>query len=103
VAEAQARAKEQKWSDESAALRKAKDVEIATVNRKHSITVAGLRKRSERPDSSKLSETPRACDGASGAELAKRDAEFLAGYAADAARLEAALDYCEAEYNKLRK
>jgi hypothetical protein len=34
--------------------------------------------------------------------LARGDAEFLAGYAADAAKLEAELNKCEAAYNALR-
>lgn len=101
-AESLARAKEQDWADQAAAIRKSKDVQIATANRKLNSTLAGLRTRPERP-SSEVPQTPRACAGSSGAELARGDGEFLAGYAADAAKLSAALDQCEAQYNQLRK
>jgi len=102
AAETQARAKEQDWADQAAAIRKNKDAEIATVSRKLNSTLAGLRSRPERP-SGAVSQTSRACAGSSGAELARGDGEFLAGYSADAAKLSAALDQCEAQYNQLRK
>jgi hypothetical protein len=40
--------------------------------------------------------------GCTGAGLARPDAEFLAGYAADAARLEATLEQCRAAYEAVR-
>lgn len=40
-----------------------------------------------------------ACTGASGAELAARDAEFLSRYSAAAAELQADDDACHAKYN----
>ena len=49
AAETQARAKEQGWADQAAAIRKNKDAEIATVSRKLNSTLAGLRSRPERP------------------------------------------------------
>jgi hypothetical protein len=100
-AEDAARKREHSWADEAVELRKAKDAEIAIINRKFNSTVAGLRSRPERPSGEMPSATP-ACAGSSGAQLARGDGEFLAGYAADVARLNAALDQCEAQYNQLR-
>jgi hypothetical protein len=41
--------------------------------------------------------------GCTGAGLAKRDGEFLARYGADAARLQLALNACQAAYNQVRE
>jgi hypothetical protein len=82
-----------------------RNVEVATINRKLNTALGELRTRPERTTTisgSKVPGTPTACVGATGAELAKPDAEFLAGYAADAARLEAELTKCETAYNALR-
>lgn len=77
---------------------------VAAVNRELTATLDRLRNRPERntPSRSEVPNTPSACAGSTGAELAKGDAEFLVRYAADAARLDAALDQCAAQYNALR-
>jgi TolA-binding protein len=65
----------------------------------------GLRNRPEAragADTGGVPEGAAAGAGCTGAGLARPDAAFLAGYAADAARLQAALDHCEARYNALR-
>lgn len=41
--------------------------------------------------------------GCTGAGLSRDDAAFLAGYAADAARTQAALQWCVAQYNEVRE
>lgn len=81
-----------------------RNVEVARITRNHAAVVDSLRKRPERvaAPSSKVPSTTPACAGTTGAELARGDAEFLAGYSADAAKLEAALNQCEAAYNALR-
>ena len=81
--------------------------EIRRINARHATTVNSLRNRPERVSHTyspvaEVPSTPTTCDGATGAQLARGDAEFLAGYAADAARLEAAVNQCEAAYNALR-
>lgn len=101
-AEAAARTKEQNWVDQSSALRKNKDAEIAIANRKYNLAVTELRTRQARRSGSEVSKATGTCAGASGSELARGDAEFLAGLAADAAKLNAALNQCEAAYNSLR-
>lgn len=81
-----------------------RNAEIARINSNHAAVVDGLRKRPERAaPRSEVSSAPTACAGTTGAELARGDAEFLAGYSADAAKLEAALNQCEAAYNALRQ
>lgn len=99
-----ARGRETQLVIKLAEAQEARNVEVADINRKHAATVASLRNRPERTRTVTVEvpgATP-ACAGSSGEELARGDAEFLAGYAADAARLEAALSQCEAAYNALR-
>ena len=68
---------------------------IASTNRRLDAAIAGLRDRPDRPAG--MSEAPRAtCEGANGPELARRNAEFLARYAAQAAEQDAALASCYA-------
>lgn len=99
------RKKEQDWLDAAEKARKERQREITSINSKHNALVDSLRERPERHTSAgtQVSETPAACTGVSGAELARGDGEFLAGYAADAAKLKSALKQCEIEYNKLRQ
>jgi hypothetical protein len=101
-AEQEARSKEQHWQSTADQITKDKNAQITYVNRGLNAAIAGLRTRPERP-SSDMPQTPGTCFGLSGAELARGDGEFLAGYAADAARLEAALKQCEAQYNSIGK
>lgn len=104
-AEKEFREKERGYVASLTAAQEQRNAEITRINRKHTAVVNSLRNRPERADSnsnSQMPSTPAACIGSTGAELARGDAEFLAGYAADAARLEAALNQCEAAYNALR-
>jgi hypothetical protein len=100
-AEQEARSKEQHWQNTADQIVRDKNAQITSVNRRLNAAIAGLRTRPERP-SGDMPQTPSSCFGLSGAELARGDGEFLAGYAADAARLEAALKQCKAQYNTLR-
>jgi hypothetical protein len=101
-AEAIARDKEQGWQNTAEQITRDKNAQIAATTRRLNNAIAGLRTRPERPTTpSELPTTTSSCFGLSGAELARGDGEFLAGYAADAARLEAALKQCEAQYNSI--
>jgi hypothetical protein len=74
---------------------------IASTNRRLDVALAGLRDRPDRPAG--VSEAPRAtCEGANGPELARRNAEFLARYAARAAEQDAALASCYASLDAAR-
>ena len=99
-----ARAREQEMQAAADKLRREKDAEIRNINARATALANSLRDRPERPaPNGAVSDTARSCAGASGAELARRDGEFLAGYSADAAQLAKALDYCEAQYNAVKK
>jgi uncharacterized protein YlxW (UPF0749 family) len=60
-------------------------------------TIAGLRERPERPSAASVPTDTGVGVGCTGAGLARPDATFLAGYAADAARLQSALQACIAD------
>lgn len=98
-----AREKEQALQQGANNLREEKDRELKKVADTNRILLGSLRNRPERPtESSTVSGTAATCSGATGAQLAKGDAEFLAGYSADAASLKAALDQCVKQYESLR-
>jgi hypothetical protein len=100
-----AREKEQALQQGADHLREEKDREIRNINARATALANSLRDRPDRPttESGAVSGTTGACNGATGAQLAKGDAEFLAGYSADAASLKAALDQCVKQYESLRR
>ena len=99
-----ARAREQEMQAAADKLRREKDAQIKDINARATALANSLRDRPERPSQNgAVSDTTRSCAGASGAELAKGDGEFLARYSADAARLQAALDQCVKQYNAVRQ
>lgn len=100
---AAARAKEQALQAQADQLREESNAKLKEVNARAAALADSLRKRPERTaQGSAVSGTTSTCVGATGATLARPDAEFLAGYAADAARLQAALDQCVRQYEAVR-
>jgi alkanesulfonate monooxygenase SsuD/methylene tetrahydromethanopterin reductase-like flavin-dependent oxidoreductase (luciferase family) len=100
----EARQREQEMQQAADKLRREKDAQIRDINARATALTNSLRDRQERPaKDGSMSGAARSCAGASGAELAKGDGEFLAGYSADAARLQAALDQCVKQYNAVRQ
>jgi hypothetical protein len=99
-----AREKEQALQVGANNLREEKDRELKKIADTNRILLGSLRNRPDRPttESGAVSGAAGACSGATGAQLAKGDAEFLAGYSADAASLKAALDQCVKQYETLR-
>jgi hypothetical protein len=101
------REKEQNMQQAAENIRQEKDREIQEISARAATLSNSLRNRPERPERSSdkgaVSSSTPACSGASGAELARRDGEFLAGYSADAAKLSKALEVCEAQYAKVRE
>lgn len=98
-----AREKEQALQEGANNLREEKDRELKKIADTNRLLFSSLRNRPERPsEGSAVSSTSGACSAATGAQLAKGDAEFLAGYSADAASLKAALDQCVKQYESLR-
>jgi hypothetical protein len=100
-----AREKEQALQVGANNLREEKDRELKKIADTNRILLGSLRNRPDRPttESGAVSGAAGACSGATGAQLAKGDAEFLAGYSADAASLKAALDQCVKQYESLRR
>lgn len=79
-----------------------KNEQLKAIDRRLNTALGELRKRPDRPAPGAPPRDTAACAGATGAELAGGDAEFLAGFAADAARLQAAVETCQARYESLR-
>jgi len=108
-AEAQesARQKEQEMQASADKLRKEKDAEIRNINARATALTNSLRERPSRPapEASAVPSTasagcaPTSCTGAG---LSREDAQFLAGEAARADELRAALKQCHAQYDALR-
>jgi hypothetical protein len=77
--------------------------EIDRITAEYRRTLDSLRERPDRPSDGGVPEGAAAGVGCTGAGLAGPDAAFLAGYAADAARLQLALDQCKAAYDAVRQ
>lgn len=75
--------------------------EIDRITAEYRRTLDSLRERPDRPSDGGVPEGAAAGVGCTGAGLAGPDAAFLAGYAADAARTQAALQQCVAQYNEV--
>lgn len=77
--------------------------EIARINRAHTAALDGLRQRPEARSDAVMPTPAGATAGCTGAGLARPDAEFLVGFAADAARLQSALNECRSRYQAARE
>jgi len=104
-AQAAAREKEQQLQAEADQLREETSVKLQEANDRAASLSNRLRDRKERASSAtgSVPGAAQSCSGASGAELARGDGEFLVRYAADAARLQAALDQCVKQYDAVRQ
>jgi hypothetical protein len=84
--------------------RKERRREIDRITAEYRRTLDSLRYRPEtRAGAGGVPEGAAAGVGCTGAGLSGPDAAFLAGYAADAARTQAALQQCVAQYNQVRE
>jgi hypothetical protein len=104
AAQAAAREKEQALQAQADQLREDANARIKDIDSRANKLVDSLRNRAERPatQAGAVSGATQSCSGASGAELDRRNGEFLAWYAADAARLASALDTCLKQYEAVR-
>lgn len=92
--------KEAEWKGKIDAINDQHKTEVGAVNKRLDAALVSLRNRSE----TRLSGIAgTSCAGATGKELARADGEFLARYAADAARLQVDLNACKAYINTVRK
>jgi hypothetical protein len=103
-AQAAAREKEQQLQAQADQLREESNARVKDINTRTDKLIDSLRQRPDRnsTQTSAVSGTTCPSGGASGKDLASGDAVFLARYAADAARLEAALDTCVKQYEAVR-
>jgi hypothetical protein len=84
-------------------IRQEKQREAVRLANDYAAVINSLHDRAEtRAGASGVPDGAAAGVGCTGAGLAKRDGEFLAGYAADAARLQLALNACQAAYDEVR-
>lgn len=101
---AKARDKERTLQDNIDQIQQEKAREVARLSANVDHLYSQLRKRPERTSNpSGVPEGASPGAGCTGQGLARPDAEFLAGYAADAARLQLALNQCEAAYQSVRQ
>ena len=104
AAQAAAREKEQALQAQADQLREDANARIKDIDSRANKLVDSLRQRPDRNSTQTSAVSGATCPsgGASGKDLASGDAVFLARYAADAARLEAALDTCVKQYEAVR-
>jgi len=102
----EAREKEQQLQHQANTMRLEHQREIEAIRRTHATVVASLQQRPQ----TRASETSPICVtgntaagvGSTGKELARPDAEFLIGYAAEVEMLQKAYNECRQKYNALR-
>lgn len=94
-----ARQVEQNWIAKTEALENVKTQEIARIAAERDRLLRQLRDRPDRMPEAAAA----ACKGATGAELSGPDAGFLAGYAAEAARVAAELAECQGWVDEVKK
>ena len=93
--------KERQLQAKADRIQREKHNAVKTADAKYNALVDSLRNRPE----VRANGVPEGADnavGCTGAGLARPDAEFLAGFAADAARLQAQYNACKAGYEALR-
>jgi hypothetical protein len=95
-----ARNREKALVKQTEEIRRTKDAQIKTIDARLASALNSLR---ERPQDRLLPSDPVPSVGCTGAQLARPDGQFLAGYAADAARLQSAYQACVGAYDAARK
>ena len=102
-AQEEARAKEQAMQEDADRLRQEKDNEIRSINARAAALTDSLRKRAFRPSTvSGTAQAGPSSTSCTGTGLSREDAEFLAGEAARADSLRAALAQCVSQYRALK-
>lgn len=100
--EAAAREQESQMQAAIAVLQRENKHARKTIADRDAVLRDSLRNRPDRDYHAKVSENTSPAAGVSGAELARGDAEFLAGYSTDAAKVAAALNQCVQQYQKIQ-
>ena len=94
------REREQTMLSSANKLRKEKDDRLQVVSRRLDAALDGLRQRPSRP--TEAAPDACTCQGASGSQLSREDAEFLSREAARADRLRSSLEQCYQQYDEVR-
>jgi len=94
----QAREAERSMQKEVNRIQREKHDAVKVANSKYRTLVDSLRNRPEIRATDAMPSSTGDVVGCTGAQLARPDAEFLAGYAADAERLQAAYNSCRQAY-----
>ncbi len=104
---AKARQSEQVAQQSASKLRQEKVHALQTIDALGNALRDSVRDRPERSiaaaDSSGMPEGSGTCRAATGAQLARGDADFLIGYGSDAAKLAKELDHCVSQYNYMKR
>jgi hypothetical protein len=98
----QAREAERSMQKEVNRIQREKHDAVKVANSKYSALIDSLRNRPETRAADTMPGSSGSDIGCTGAQLARPDAEFLAGFAADAERLQAAYNSCRKAYEVIR-
>jgi hypothetical protein len=98
----QAREAERSMQKEVNRIQREKHDAVKVANSKYSALIDSLRNRPETRATDAMPSSTGDVVGCTGAQLARPDAEFLAGYAADAERLQAAYNSCRDAYQVIK-
>ena len=98
-----ARQKEQSLQAAINRIRQEKKHEAVRLAADYAAVIDSLHNRPEARASGGVPESPDAGTGCTGQGLARPDAVFLSGFAADAARLQLALNACQTAYDQVRR
>ena len=99
----QAREAERSMQKEVNRIQREKHDAVKVANSKYRTLVDSLRNRPETRATDAMPSGAGDVVGCTGAQLARPDAEFLAGYAADAERLQAAYNSCRQAYEVIHR
>jgi len=90
--------KERQLQAKADKIQREKHNAVKAADSKYAALVDSLRERPEARSNNPMPDSPTDIVGCTGTGLARPDAEFLAGYAADAARLQAEYNACREAY-----
>jgi hypothetical protein len=99
----QAREAERNMQKEVNRIQRERHHAVKAADTKYNALINSLRDRSEDRDFNAMSDSSGDVAGCTGAGLARPDAEFLAGFAADAERLQAAYNSCRQAYEVIHE
>jgi hypothetical protein len=94
--------KERELQTKADKIQREKHNAVKAADSKYAALIDSLRHRAETRSDDPMPDSTGDATGCTGAGLARPDAEFLAGFAADAARLQASYNACKAGYESVK-